>query len=721
MPRGTLSLRGPLPPSPTFCVATSGRDDQPGTPALPFATLHRAQSAVREYRRAHPHEPVTVMVRKGTYYLERTLAFTPEDSGSAEAPVVYTAWPGEQVTLSGGRRLFCRWQTRKGKSLCDLNSGNPGPFAFTQLFVNGKRQLRARFPSYDPASPEQDAYVKAMRTLQPGTSSPNPSDEAAAASQPGVIGIEFDPNTFSLSRWGNPSDAIIHIFQSDDLGMLDWRIHSIDYDRNRIWFGEGGGQLGETWAQSRSAVGPGSRFYVDNVLEEMRAPNQWYLAKQSGTLYYRADSNIDLAAAAIEVPVLDEVIRVLGERGRAVENISFAGFRFAHTETTYMHPCEAAPSGRWAFYRGAAVFLENTQNCAIRDCWFDSLGGNAVFWSGSNRGGSVTGCRISAAGENAICFAGRSGESPRPLDVSEDCSAVNNLIEACGAFGKQVAGLFISASRRITVEHNEFRDLPCAAVCIADGFGGGHRIESNRIRNAVCETKHYAPLTAWGNAPQTRAAESSEQKEPAQDPLDQASRADPIILRRNFIRHSGGPAILLDYDATNYRISNNVAAGAAIRIGSGGNREIFNNIWHNADTPVVFALERGGSGDRYHHNIAVLKQEAAYSLTLPSAPGGSIEEIDYNCIFRPGGTFSADVCAASAEKAFDPPEPRTWSEWRQLGFDRNSVWADPLLCDPAKEHFELQDQSPARKLGFEAFSVADAGPRSEVASVWKQS
>src|SRR5438132_42006 len=57
-----------------FYVSSSGSDKSPGTKKLPFATLHRAQEAVRQSRKGT--SPVKVLVREGTYYLKSTLRGT---------------------------------------------------------------------------------------------------------------------------------------------------------------------------------------------------------------------------------------------------------------------------------------------------------------------------------------------------------------------------------------------------------------------------------------------------------------------------------------------------------------------------------------------------------------------------------------------------------------------------------------------------------------------
>jgi hypothetical protein len=113
----------------TFYVATNGNDgwsgklDAPnsGKTDGPFSTLARARDAVRELKARQAHkEPITVLVRGGKYYLNETLAFEREDSGSREAPVTYEAYPGEKPVLSGGRRVQ-GWKAYKGR-FCKRNS-----------------------------------------------------------------------------------------------------------------------------------------------------------------------------------------------------------------------------------------------------------------------------------------------------------------------------------------------------------------------------------------------------------------------------------------------------------------------------------------------------------------------------------------------------------------------------------------------------------------------
>ncbi|MCX7600174.1 MAG: hypothetical protein N2512_15100, partial [Armatimonadetes bacterium] len=133
-----------------FYVAPNGNDDWSGRLAEPsrdgtdgpFESLARAQEAVRELRRREPDRktPVRVLIRGGVYYLPETLTFTPADSGTAESPTIYAAYPREVPVLSGGTRLTGWRQTPDGRWQVHLPEVERGEWDFCQLWVNGERR-----------------------------------------------------------------------------------------------------------------------------------------------------------------------------------------------------------------------------------------------------------------------------------------------------------------------------------------------------------------------------------------------------------------------------------------------------------------------------------------------------------------------------------------------------------------------------------------------------
>jgi len=189
---------------------------------------------------------------------------------------------------AGRRRLVCHWEARKkGKYLCDLSTTNAGPIHFTQMYVNGALQVRARFPDVDATGASQ--YISAVRVLPKTFIRPDFGDSIGDD----VIGIEFDPATFSQKRWGTPEVAVLYVRQAG--GDLPLALRSIDYDRNILWClpPSGGATL---------AAGSVPQFYVENVYEEANARHEWYLFPASGVLYYLPPPEVDMATAVIEIP-----------------------------------------------------------------------------------------------------------------------------------------------------------------------------------------------------------------------------------------------------------------------------------------------------------------------------------------------------------------------------------------------------------------------------------
>ena len=131
-----------------FYISPSGNDDHPGSQEKPFATLQRARDAVRALKAAGPlAEPVRVNVADGVYTIDEPLVLSPEDSGTAQAPVIYQAAPGARPVFSGGRAIG-GWQAGPdGVWTAQVPEVAAGQWYFEQLFVNGRRATRARTPN----------------------------------------------------------------------------------------------------------------------------------------------------------------------------------------------------------------------------------------------------------------------------------------------------------------------------------------------------------------------------------------------------------------------------------------------------------------------------------------------------------------------------------------------------------------------------------------------
>ena len=89
--RFAVSISAVTLPAGTLVVATNGNDANPGTVALPFATIQKAVSLVQPGG--------TIAIRAGTYALTTNIQIV--HSGASGRPITMTSYPGERVIIDG--------------------------------------------------------------------------------------------------------------------------------------------------------------------------------------------------------------------------------------------------------------------------------------------------------------------------------------------------------------------------------------------------------------------------------------------------------------------------------------------------------------------------------------------------------------------------------------------------------------------------------------------
>jgi len=751
-------------------VAAGGSDAADGADGRPLATLHGARDRVRELRRRCDAGAVTVWVHGGTYYLASPLVLTPSDSGTADAPVSYAAWPGDRPTLSGGIRLACRWEPfRDGLWKAGIPGAENGALVFNQLFINGKRQIRARYPNYEATNPLKSGpgWINAAprRGLPEGKYQYRPfaADWQRMVAENFLPHEEFsfDPATFSQKRWAHPEEAVVHAMAAypqfgstiADWGSLHYRARGVDWDAHTIRLGAGGWQVSQVHSGGAS-ITEQSRFYVENVFEELDAPHEWYLDSRVGVLYYYPPEGLDLASAVVEVALRKHLVEFRGCRQEPVRHIALSGFRFAHTAPTFLEPYETPSLGDWTIYRGGAVLLEGTADCAVEGCFFDAVGGNGVFLNYYNRGARIRGNIFTEAGDSAVCLVGRShlrtdrnytcpfcgwfhavGWDEPSLDISDECEVGNNLIHDIGVFGKQTAGVFVSLARKIDIRHNHIFNLPRAAICVNDGQWGGHRIEFNDIHDTVRETGDHGPFNAWGREPFWCSDQSHGPNCPSHPASDVRRYAvHTTVIRNNRFRDRHGWGIDLDDGASNYFVYGNLCLGVSLKLREGAYRCVENNVFVNPAMPPSFCVGYEDNHDRVVRNIIVTSRRYhrpeldvnftpttergdAYHMNSPPLNGPLMEAMDYNLFFNDTGEFGLTL----------DPAPRLGAaarlnleQWRALGFDRHSICGDPRFVDAPSGDYRLRKDSPALALGFRNLDLDRFGLTPDFPGTWRE-
>lgn len=646
---------------PAFVVAPDGSDDNPGTVAEPFATIARARDAVRA-RKQEADGPIVVAIREGTYYLKQPVVFSPRDSGTKDAPIVYQAYPDESPVISGGTRLELDWEVyTRGVMRAQVPAGTE----FDQLLIDGVKQHLARYPSYDPQAKYFNGY-------------------AADCISPERV-----------QRWKNPVGAIVHAMHRAHWGDFHYLVTGVDENSNP--------QLEGGWQNNRRMGMHGSHRFVENVFEELDAPGEWYLDRETSTLYFWPPENVDLAKATVEVAMLKHLFEFDGSMDTPVRYITLQGLTLRHTRRTFMEMKEPLLRSDWCIYRGGAVRLEGVEDCAVADCTIDGVGGNGIFVSNYARRVEVTTCKIVEAGGNGICFVGdpdavRSPRfeyhetfnfdeidktpGPKTDNYPKECRVYDCLITRIGRVHKQSAAVQISMSQGITVSHCSIYDVPRAGINISEGTWNGHLIEFCDVFDTVKETGDHGSFNSWGRDRFWHLGDCDLKEHPELPLLDAQTTT---ILRNNRWRCDHGWDIDLDDGSTNYHIYNNLCLNGGIKNREGFYRTVENNIMvNNGFHPHVWYEQ---SGDVFRCNIVFRPyRPARMSNTQPWG-----KEMDFNLLHDPDRTGPATDLQRGSKR------------------DEHSIVGDAIFVDPAAGNYQVQDGSPALALGFENFAMDQFG------------
>ena len=571
-----------------------------------------------------------------------------------------------------------------------------------QLFVNGHLQYMARYPNFD------------QKATKPKRFGAGANGDPDAPKFNGCSGNSTSPER--VARWADPAGGYVHAIQAALWGSMHYRILGKKAD--------GTLELEGGWQHNRPDKGPHKDFrFVENILEELDAPGEWFHNAKTDTLYFYPPKDVDLKTAKVESVRLRHLIEFSGTKERSVKSVSLRGMTFAAAGRTFMDNKESLLRSDWTIYRGGAVFLRGAENCLIENCDFDQLGGNAIFISGYNRDITVRGCLIRECGANGVAIVGESkavrspmfswgpgnpwsGGKPQlepqeidriPGPLTEDYPA-NCLVEDClitriGRLEKQSACVEISMARDITVRHCSAYDVPRAGINIGDGCWGGHVIEFCDVFDTVFETGDHGSFNSWGRDRYWAGSQSFTKKMNAVIPIAKFAFADAVqtnILRNNRWRCDYGFDVDLDDGSTNYEIYNNLMLGRGLKLREGFRRIVRNNIFvNNTLHPHCW----------YPSSDDVFTQNIVMQPYLPSHMQTGLwgkeeernkwgKEIDRN-LFT---TSEADRIKFVAN-----------------GCDAHSLVGNPMFVDPAKGDYRVQASSLALQLGFKNFPMNQFG------------
>jgi hypothetical protein len=433
-------------------VAVDGNDRDSGTKSEPFRTLERARDAIREMKQSDANATgYTVWLRGGVHYRSETFELSAEDSGTEQARVIYRAYDGEHVRISGGKpiprdgfrpvkepsvlaRLEAPVRSKvlqadlKSLGICDHD---PASLGGAELFCNGKRMQVARWPN--------QAWALALRKEKDGR----------------VYTFTF-PDDDAPNAWADLEDVSLHGYWRYDYQDSHTKPQRFDIAGRTITLEKA---LGDSMSGDR-------RFYALNVLEELDRSGEWYLDRAKGILYFLPPADF-----------------AKGETTLSVLSKPFVAMRNAAYVTVRGLTFEAA--------RSTALVIKGGEGNRVTGCVIRNVAGHAVSLSGGTDNG-VEGCDIYDIGSGAVTMSGGDRATLTPARHF----VVNCHIHHYARHGMSYEPAVSISGVGNRMAHNLIHDAPHAAVLYE---GNDHVIEFNEIHDVVQQTSDAGVLYSGYN------------------------------------------------------------------------------------------------------------------------------------------------------------------------------------------------------------------------------
>jgi hypothetical protein len=409
-------------------MAQNGKDTDPGTKRAPVATLKRARDMVRGLKESRKTKAqITVHIVRGRYFLDRTVVFGREDSGSEKAPVIYKAHGDEHPVFSGGVQIR-GWKAWKD----GIYVAPAGDCDFRQLYVQGRKAVRARFPNAGNYLRLVD-WTEDKRIRMRGKDVPDPSLVIGAEM---VVKKHWNQSRFKVASCPREGQ-FVYVVPTGPHRTFEWNNKYPQKKRHQV-------------------------CHFEDSLSFLDAPGEWHLDRKSRQVYYKPRNGETMKTAEVIGPVLKTLISVDGAK-----HIQFIGLAFEHTtwlgpdshfygiqSNIFMAPKEA-PN-----IIPQAVFLASCSNVRFERNILRNMGGAAIGLGYDTHRSVFAGNVIRDIAGNGFTVYSDTRTWPPDKHFCRDDVIRDNYIGNCGTeyYGSSGIGAFWAEG--LVIEHNEIYALP---------------------------------------------------------------------------------------------------------------------------------------------------------------------------------------------------------------------------------------------------------------------
>lgn len=516
-------------------ISPKGSDFNDGTRQSPKATLTSALRQAREWRRTEDNRiqgGITIYMEGGTYAFHEPVFIRPEDSGTKESPTIIRSVGDEKVILSGGISIN-GWKKQGKVWVADVPAFNGRPLDFRQLWVNGKKAVRAR---------DVEDFEKMNRIC-------SVDEKNEILYVPAVSIRRLIDNKGNLKA--KYAEMVLHQMWC----VANLRIRSVEVQGDsaaiRFHQPESRIQFEHPWPRPMVTTdGHNSAFYLTNARELQDVPGEWYHDIDARKVYYYPREGEKMQEAEVIVPAVETLVRVEGTLDRPVCHIRFEKITFSYT--TWMRPSEKGhvplqagmyltdgyridpkmqrnylnhllDNQGWLGRPAAAVRVVAARQIDFERCRFEHLGSTGLDYEEAVQGGVVRGCLFRDIAGNGLLvgsFSPAAHETHLPYDPAdrrEVCTQqqINNCYFT--EIGNEDWGCLAIAAgyvEDINIEHNEISEVPYSGISLGWGWTQtvncmrNNRVHANLIHHYAKHMYDVAGIYTLGSQPKSYVTEN---------------------------------------------------------------------------------------------------------------------------------------------------------------------------------------------------------------------
>lgn len=670
-------------------------------------TIIQARDAIRAIRAAGKLEgPVEVHIHGGLYELDETILFTDEDMGDEKTPVKYCAAGDGEVILTGSKQLTGFESTANGIYKLNLADQGIKGLGFSQLFCNGVRQIMSRYPNYDPENPYSGGWLYAEGETPP--------DVIGLYGESKGLHDRFICKDSRLKNWKDINSVEIFIFPRFNWVNDIIRLKSYDPDSGEVVLSK----------PASYEIYAGDRFYFRNIANEIDMPGEWYQDKNNGILYFYPPINPD--EAIVTVPILENIIIMDGSPTKYEsynEMLELQGRELLHGQnpTTVRKGYLSLEGLIIEGCSGAGVLIRNARSCSVQGCTVRNTGLYGVRVLGGAEC-KVLDCDVYETGSDGIFIRGGLRDEHEGNYVPAMHEARNNYVHHVGVFKKCSAGITVDGSGN-TAANNLIHDSPRWGI-----LGGGNEniIEYNHIRHVNLETSDTGAIYFCNRNFKMK-----------------GNKVRYNLIHDIFGHHLLGgkwlpPVITYGIYLDDYTSSTEVFGNITYRTPKGGvfihdgqDNLVENNMFLDTRKEMVTLL-RSRPEQEYRnmgvHGQAVRRNILRCNIMASDCDSSTVYFLD--TLEDQEGKLDLDTNVfennliwcynnhVMVETHFYSRRI-SWEQWLELGYEKQSMVADPRFENKAKDDFSLCKDSPAWGLGFKPIPIDNIGPyRSKCRDKW---